>query len=178
MRRRFKAVADAAAFASYVRKQVAKRRAAKEMLARLIQDEPAMRSACEDAFEAPETIDDEQDTRGFEDVVVHRRVSVPESVAVSLPSLKEGDEEAVEEAVADENDDENENDVQPAATSGRRRRRGSTIDYDKFRQPKPAPPTATSLHDGDTFRWRPATRVTVAVDLPPELFQDDDENVR
>ena len=176
MRRRFKAVADAAAFASYVRKQVAKRRAAKEMLARLIQDEPAMRSACEDAFEAPETIDDEQDTRGFEDVVVHRRVSVPESVAVSLPSLKEGDEEAVEEAVADENNDENENDVQPAATSGRRRRRGSTIDYDKFRQPKPAPPTATSLHDGDTFRWRPATRVTVAVDLPPELFQDDDEN--
>ena len=178
MRRRFKAVADAAAFASYVRKQVAKRRAAKEMLARLIQDEPAMRSACEDAFEAPETIDDEQDTRGFEDVVVHRRVSVPESVAVSLPSLKEGDEEAVEEAVADENNDENENgvDVQPAATSGRRRRRGSTIDYDKFRQPKPAPPIATSLHDGDTFRWRPATRVTVAVDLPPELFQDDDEN--
>ena len=176
MRRRFKAVADAAAFASYVRKQVAKRRAAKEMLARLIQDEPAMRSACEDAFEAPETIDDEQDTRGFEDdVVVHRRVSVPESVAVSLPSLKEGDEEAVEEAVADENDDENENDVQPAATSGRRRRRGSTIDYDKFRPPKPAPPIATSLHDGDTFRWRPATRVTVAVDLPPELFQDDDE---
>ena len=172
MRRRFKAVADAAAFASYVRKQVAKRRAAKEMLARLIQDEPAMRSACEDAFEAPETIDDEQDTRGFEDdVVVDRRVSVPESVAVSLPSLKEGDEEAV----ADENDDENENDVQPAATSGRRRRRGSTIDYDKFRQPKPAPPTATSLHDGDTFRWRPATRVTVAVDLPPELFQDDDD---
>ena len=67
MRRRFKAVADAAAFASYVRKQVAKRRAAKEMLARLIQDEPAMRSACEDAFEAPETIDDEQDTRGFEE---------------------------------------------------------------------------------------------------------------
>jgi len=178
MRRRFKAVADAAAFASYVRKQVAKRRAAKEMLARLIQDEPAMRSACEDAFEAPETIDDEQDTRGFEDVVVDRRVSVPESVAVSLPSLKEGDEEAVEEAVADENNDENENgvDVQPAATSGRRRRRGSTIDYDKFRQPKPAPPIATSLHDGDTFRWRPATRVTVAVDLPPELFQDDDEN--
>ena len=177
MRRRFKAVADAAAFASYVRKQVAKRRAAKEMLARLIQDEPAMRSACEDAFEAPETIDDEQDTRGFEDVVVDRRVSVPESVAVSLPSLKEGDEEAVEEAVADENNDENENgvDVQPAATSGRRRRRGSTIDYDKFRQPKPAPPIATSLHDGDTFRWRPATRVTVAVDLPPELFQDDDE---
>ena len=173
MRRRFKAVADAAAFASYVRKQVAKRRAAKEMLARLIQDEPAMRSACEDAFEAPETIDDEQDTRGFEDVVVDRRVSVPESVAVSLPSLKEGDEEAVEEAVENENDDEN--DVQPAATSGRRRRRGSTIDYDKFRQPKPAPPTATSLHDGDTFRWRPATRVTVAVDLPPELFQDDDE---
>jgi hypothetical protein len=148
------------------------------MLARLIQDEPAMRSACEDAFEAPETIDDEQDTRGFEDVVVDRRVSVPESVAVSLPSLKEGDEEAVEEAVADENNDENENgvDVQPAATSGRRRRRGSTIDYDKFRQPKPAPPIATSLHDGDTFRWRPATRVTVAVDLPPELFQDDDEN--
>ena len=176
MRRRFKAVADAAAFASYVRKQVAKRRAAKEMLARLIQDEPAMRSACEDAFEAPETIDDEQDTRGFEDVVVDRRVSVPESVAVSLPSLKEGDEEAVEEAVENENDDENENDVQPAATSGRRRRRGSTIDYDKFRQPKPAPPIATSLHDGDTFRWRPATRVTVAVDLPPELFQDDDEN--
>ena len=174
MRRRFKAVADAAAFASYVRKQVAKRRAAKEMLARLIQDEPAMRSACEDAFEAPETIDDEQDTRGFEDVVVDRRVSVPESVAVSLPSLKEGDEEAVEEAVSDKN--ENDIDVQPAATSGRRRRRGSTIDYDKFRQPKPAPPTATSLHDGDTFRWRPATRVTVAVDLPPELFQDDDEN--
>ena len=176
MRRRFKAVADAAAFASYVRKQVAKRRAAKEMLARLAQDEPAMRSACEDAFEAPETIDDEQDTRGFEDVVVHRRVSVAESVAVSLPSLKEGDEEAVEEAASDENNDENENDVQPAATSGRRRRRGSTIDYDKFRQPKPAPPTATSLHDGDTFRWRPATRVTVAVDLPPELFQDDDGN--
>ena len=174
MRRRFKAVADAAAFASYVRKQVAKRRAAKEMLARLIQDEPAMRSACEDAFEAPETIDDEQDTRGFEDVVVDRRVSVPESVAVSLPSLKEGDEEAVEEAVSDKN--ENDIDVQPAATSGRRRRRGSTIDYDKFRQPKPAPPIATSLHDGDTFRWRPATRVTVAVDLPPELFQDDDEN--
>ena len=103
MRRRFKAVADAAAFASYVRKQVAKRRAAKEMLARLIQDEPAMRSACEDAFEAPETIDDEQDTRGFEDVVVHRRVSVPESVAVSLPSLKEGDEEAVEEGLLDAN---------------------------------------------------------------------------
>ena len=176
MRRRFKAVADAAAFASYVRKQVAKRRAAKEMLARLIQDEPAMRSACEDAFEAPETIDDEQDTRGFEDVVVDRRVSVPESVAVSLPSLKEGDEEAVEEAVADGNDDVNDVDVQPAATSGRRRRRGSTIDYDKFRQPKPAPPTATSLHDGDTFRWRPATRVTVAVDLPPELFQDDNGN--
>ena len=176
MRRRFKAVADAAAFASYVRKQVAKRRAAKEMLARLIQDEPAMRSACEDAFEAPETIDDEQDTRGFEDVVVHRRVSVAESVAVSLPSLKEGDEEAVEEAASDENNDENENDVQPAATSGRRRRRGSTIDYDKFRQPKPDPPTATSLHDGDTFRWRPATRVTVAVDLPPELFQDDNGN--
>ena len=174
MRRRFKAVADAAAFASYVRKQVAKRRAAKEMLARLAQDEPAMRSACEDAFEAPETIDDEQDTRGFEDVVVHRRVSVPESVAVSLPSLKEGDEEAVEEAVENENDDDV--DVQPAATSGRRRRRGSTIDYDKFRQPRPAPPTATSLHDGDTFRWRPATRVTVAVDLPPELFQDDDGN--
>ena len=54
MRRRFKAVADAAAFASYVRKQVAKRRAAKEALARLARDEPALRSPAEDAFKASE----------------------------------------------------------------------------------------------------------------------------
>jgi hypothetical protein len=114
------------------------------MLARLIQDEPAMRSACEDAFEAPETIDDEQDTRGFEDVVVDRRVSVPESVAVSLPSLKEGDEEAVEEAVADGNDDEMKRRRRP--TRGDLGKTTTTGFDDRLRQVPPTQTRSTDRH--------------------------------
>ena len=187
MRRRFRAVADAAAFASYVRKQVAKRRAAKEALARLARDEPALRSPAEDAFKASETIgdtDDDDDDDDDDDVTrrpgdeetTARRISVPESAARSLPSLREGDEDEADE-------DDTAVRVAKGATRGEtapgrepRRRRGS-IDYDRFRQPRPCLTNAGSADGGtrETFRWQRASRVVVATGLPPELFEDDDE---
>ena len=190
MRRRFKAVADAAAFASYVRKQVAKRRAAKEALAALARDEPAMRSPAEDAFKASETIgdtdddddddDDDVTARPGDEETTGRRMSVPESAARSLPSLREGDEDE-----ADEDDDTAGDPVKkgaardpPPPSREPRRRRGS-IDYDRFRQPRPNVTNAAgSSADGETretFRWRRASRVNIAIGLPPELFEDDDD---
>ena len=184
MRRRFKAVADAAAFASYVRKQVAKRRAAKEALARLARDEPAMRSPAEDAFKASETIgdddddddddgddDDDETRRPRDEETTGRRMSVPESAARSLPSLREADE-----------DDAGGDPVKPGATRREPRRRRGSVDYDRFRQPRPNLTNAGGSHTGggshikggETFRWHRASRVVVATGLPPELFEDDD----